>query len=47
LGLKNVQAAVMNALKEIPVQDFQARYDACQNRWQLCTNAQGRYFEEY
>ena len=26
--VKNVQAAVTNALKEIPVQDFQASYDA-------------------
>ena len=26
--VKNVQAAVTNALKEIPVQDFQTSYDA-------------------
>ena len=44
--VKNVQAAVANALKEIPVQDFQASYDAWQNRWQRCTDAQGCYFEE-
>ena len=30
--VKNVQAAVTNALKEIPVQDFQASYDAWQKR---------------
>jgi hypothetical protein len=45
--VKNVQAAVTSALKEIPVQDFQASYDAWQNRWQRCIDAQGRYFEEY
>ena len=45
--VKNMQAAVMNALKEIPVQDFQASYDAWQNRWQRCIDAQGCYFEEY
>jgi len=45
--VKNVQAAVMSALKEIPVQDFQASYDAWQNRWQRCTDAQECYFEEY
>jgi len=44
---KNVQAAVTNALKEFPVQDFQASYDAWQNRWQRCIDAQGCYFEEY
>jgi hypothetical protein len=43
----NVQAAVTNALKEIPVQDFQASYDTWQNRWQRCVDAQGCYFEEY
>jgi hypothetical protein len=42
-----VQAAVTNALKEIPVQDFQASYDAWQNHWQQCIDAQGCYFEEY
>jgi hypothetical protein len=42
-----VQAAVTNALKEIPVQDFQASYDAWQNRWQRCIDAKGCYFEEY
>ena len=47
LTVKNVQAAVTNALKEIPVQDFQASYDAWQNRWQRCIDAQGCYFEEY
>jgi hypothetical protein len=31
-----VQTAVTNDLKEIPVPDFQASYDAWQNRWQLC-----------
>jgi hypothetical protein len=45
--VKNVQAAVTNALKEIPVQDFQASYNAWQNRWQQCIDAQGCYFEEY
>src|SRR5215510_7571741 len=45
--VKNVQAAVTNALKEIPVQDFHASYDAWQNRWQRCIDAQGCYFEEY
>ena len=45
--VKNVQAAVTNALKEIPVQDFQASYDAWQNSWQRCIDAQGCYFEEY
>ena len=42
-----LQAAVTNALKEIPVQDFQASYDAWQNGWQRCIDAQGCYFEEY
>ena len=46
--VKNVlQAAVTDVLQEIPVQDFQARYDAWQNRWQRCIDAEGRYFEEY
>lgn len=45
--VENVQAAVTNALKGIPVQDFQASYDAWQNRWQRCIDAQGCYFEEY
>jgi hypothetical protein len=45
--VKNVQAAVTNALKEIPVQDFQASYDTWQNRWQRCVDAQGCYFGEY
>jgi hypothetical protein len=45
--VKNLQAAVTNALKEIPVQNFQASYDAWQNRWQRCIDAQGCYFEEY
>ena len=45
--VENVQAAVTNALKEIPVQDFQASYDAWQNRWQRCIDVQGCYFEEY
>ena len=45
--VKNVQAAMTNALTEIPVQDFQASYDAWQNRWQWCIDAQGCYFEEY
>jgi len=39
--VKNVQAAVTNALKEIPVQDFQASYYAWQNSWQRCIDAQG------
>ena len=43
----NMQAAVMNGLKEIPVQDFQASYDIWQSRWQWCIDAQGCYFEEY
>jgi len=38
---------VTNALKGIPVQDFQASYDVWQNRWQRCIDAQGCYFEEY
>ena len=42
-----VQAAVTNAVKGIPVQDFQASYDAWQNRCQRCIDAQGCYFEEY
>jgi len=46
-AVKNVQAAVMNALEQLPVQDFQASYDAWQNCWQQCTDAQGCYFEEY
>ena len=46
--VKNVpQAAVTNVLQEIPVQDFQTSYDAWQNRWQRCIDAQGCYFEEY
>ena len=45
--VENVQAAVTNALKEIPVQDFQVSYDAWQNRWQRCIDVQGCYFEEY
>ena len=45
--VKNMQAAVTNAPKEIPVQDFQTSYDAWQNRWQWCIEAQGCYFEEY
>jgi hypothetical protein len=45
--VKNVQAAVTNALKEIPVQAFQASYNASQNCWQRCIDAQGCYFEEY
>jgi len=45
--VENVQAAVTNALKGIPVQDFQASYDAWQNHWQRCIDAQGCYFEEY
>ena len=46
--VKNVlQAAMTNALQEIPVQDFQASYNAWQNRWQQCIDAQGCYFEEY
>ena len=45
--VKNVQAAMTNALKEIPVQDFQASYDAWQNCWQWCIDAEGCYFEEY
>ena len=45
--VENVQAAVTNALKGIPVQDFQASYDAWQNRWQRCIDAEGCYFEEY
>jgi transposase len=45
--VKNVQAAVTNALKEIPVQDFQASYNTWQNRWQQCIDVQGCYFEEY
>jgi hypothetical protein len=43
---ENMQPAVMNALKEISVQDFQASYDVCQNCWQWCIDAQGFYFEE-
>ena len=46
--VKNVlQAPVTNALQEIPVEDFQASYDAWQNRWQRCIDAQGCYLEEY
>ena len=46
--VKNVlQAAVTKAVQEIPVQDFQASYDAWQNRWKRCIDAQGCYFEEY
>jgi transposase len=44
---KNVQTAVRNAIKEIPVQDFQASFDECQNRWQRCIDAKGYYFEKY
>ena len=44
--VKNVQAAVTNAVKEIPVQDIQASY-VWQNHWKWCTDAQGCYFEEY
>ena len=44
--VKNVQAAVTNAVKEIPVQDIQASY-VWQNRWKWCIDAQGCYFEEY
>jgi hypothetical protein len=43
--VKNVQAAVTNALKEIPVQDFHASYDAWQNGWQRGIDDQGCYFE--
>ena len=45
--VKNVQAAMTNALKEIPIQDFQASYDAWQNCWKRSIDAQGCYFEEY
>ena len=45
--VENVQAAVTNALKGIPVQDFQASYDAWHNHWQRCIDAQGCYFEGY
>jgi hypothetical protein len=45
--VKNVQAAVTNALKKIPNQDFQASYGAWESHWQQCTDAQGCYFEEY
>jgi len=47
VNVKNVQAAVTNALKEIPVPDFQAGYDTWQNRWKRYIDAQGCYFEEY
>ena len=42
-----LQSAVTNVLQEISVQDLQASYDAWQNRWQRCIDAQGCYFEEY
>lgn len=45
--VKNVQAAVTNALKKVTVQDFQASFHAWQNRWHRCIDAQGCYFEEY
>jgi hypothetical protein len=45
--VKNMHAAVTNALKEIPVQDFHASYDTWQNRWQWCIDDQLCYFEEY
>ena len=46
-GARFLFVSVTNALKEISVQDFQASYDAWQNRWQRCIDAQGCYFEEY
>jgi transposase len=45
--VKSVQAAVTNALKEIPVQVFQVSYNAWQNCWQQCIDAKVCYFEEY
>jgi len=44
-AVKNVHAAVTNALKEFPVQAFQVCYDAWQNRWQRCIDAQGCFLK--
>jgi hypothetical protein len=46
-SVENVQAAVTNALKEIPVQELQASYEAWQSCWLQCIDAQRCYFEEY
>jgi hypothetical protein len=35
----------MMALKDIPQQEFQKRFQQWQHRWDKCTAAQGEYFE--
>ena len=45
--VENVQAAVTSVLKEMNVQEFQASFQAWQNRWKRCIDAQGSYFEDF
>ena len=45
--IENVQAAVTTILKDISIQEFKASFQAWQNRWQRCVDAQGCYFEKF
>ena len=45
--IENVQAAVTTILKDISIQEFQGSFQAWQNRWQRCVDAQGCYFEKF
>lgn len=43
--LENIQTAVTNQLKAIPVSEFQHCYEDWKNRLQRCVASQGSYFE--
>jgi hypothetical protein len=43
--LKTFKKDVMTALKAIPQQEFQKRFQHWQHRWAECMAAQGEYFE--
>ena len=44
-ALDNIQMAVTNQLKAIPVSEFQHCYEEWKNHLQRCVASQGKYFE--
>lgn len=44
-SVDNVQGATTQALKVIPLEDFQGCYEEWKNRWERCVHSQGAYFE--
>ncbi|GFX71603.1 putative transposase [Trichonephila clavipes] len=44
--LENIQTAVTDQLKAIPISEFHQYYEEWKKRLQLCVSSEGSYFEE-